>query len=253
MLTLVNIGNYLKWALCKIEVYADILEEIAVGASEQRVKYVDNIKAVAMLLVIAGHIRFISPGLKQWIYAFHVPLFFFASGLVSRFHEEHTLQYEMKFLYKKIETLLIPFLLWALIYCNFTFKNVLKVCYGNISTIYSGGSNGQLWFLPVMFLCVCYFEILDIFNSKHKIHRVSLLVIAGVLFLICTILPKIKYGYPMGLNISFPAFGFLLIGYLAKPFADSARSSVKRSGGVLQHLDLLQCSDLLQHLPLGLI
>ena len=49
--------------------------------------------------------------LTTWLYSFHVPLFFFLSGVT--FHYE---SYQLKeFIMKRLKVLLFPFLIWALI------------------------------------------------------------------------------------------------------------------------------------------
>lgn len=64
-----------------------------------RKKYVDYVKAIGIILVIAGHVNFANQPLKLWIYSFHMPLFFFATGLVF-YPQEMSLRY----LEKKIQS-----------------------------------------------------------------------------------------------------------------------------------------------------
>ncbi|UTY38328.1 hypothetical protein NMU03_11665 [Allocoprobacillus halotolerans] len=45
--------------------------------SHQRIKYIDIAKGIATLLVIIGHLSYTPPGIKAWLYTFHIPLFFF--------------------------------------------------------------------------------------------------------------------------------------------------------------------------------
>ena len=50
-----------------------------------RIEYLDIAKGIGMILVYIGHCRI--PGdnpLFQWIYSFHMPLFFFISGLLFK-------------------------------------------------------------------------------------------------------------------------------------------------------------------------
>jgi fucose 4-O-acetylase-like acetyltransferase len=50
---------------------------------EKRLEYIDIARGIGILLVVLGHsdARAISPLLFQWIYSFHMPLFFFLSGM----------------------------------------------------------------------------------------------------------------------------------------------------------------------------
>lgn len=47
---------------------------------EKRVEWIDMAKGIGLLFVFLGHLK--TPFLATWIYTFHMPLFFFLSGLV---------------------------------------------------------------------------------------------------------------------------------------------------------------------------
>lgn len=60
--------------------------------AKDRIIWIDNAKAIAILLVVVGHIiqfMYSPEGFDQnivfrYIYAFHMPLFFLLSGLVTK-------------------------------------------------------------------------------------------------------------------------------------------------------------------------
>ena len=52
--------------------------------NNQRILYIDYVKALAMILVIMGHVNFANQDIKAWIYSFHMPVFFFCTGLVLK-------------------------------------------------------------------------------------------------------------------------------------------------------------------------
>lgn len=45
-----------------------------------RIKWIDNARAIGILLVVLGH-SLIPASIQTYIYSFHMPLFFFLSGL----------------------------------------------------------------------------------------------------------------------------------------------------------------------------
>ena len=53
----------------------------------KRIKDIDILRAIAIILVIVGHTPYpgFNPELHKWIYAFHIPLFFFVSGISLSF------------------------------------------------------------------------------------------------------------------------------------------------------------------------
>ena len=83
-----------------------------------RIEYIDNIKGIACVLVVLGHAiqaavtEFDSNLLFKMIYSFHMPLFMFASGLTLFSVNKN---YDHKWLIKKFEGLIIPFVAWMLI------------------------------------------------------------------------------------------------------------------------------------------
>ena len=50
---------------------------------QKRVQYIENAKGIGILLVVLGHndMNAYHPTLHRFIYAFHMPLFFFLSGI----------------------------------------------------------------------------------------------------------------------------------------------------------------------------
>lgn len=175
--------------------------------TENRKNYVDYIKAIGMILVILGHINSVNSEMqiKQWIYSFHMPLFFFASGLLLK---KQT--FDINYIEKKFKSLLVPYLLWALIYSALNFKNILYILYGSYSSINKAESLSSLWFLPTMFLGIIMAQII-INISKNNI----ILICFMVLFMTASFfIPVISSGYPLCIDVSLAACSFILLGYI---------------------------------------
>ena len=83
----------------------------------KRVEWIDEAKALAIILVGVGHYS-CPEGLLTWIYTFHMPLFFILSGITSNFEK-----YPFKeFFLKKVRTLLFPWVIAVVI--NVVFQNL---------------------------------------------------------------------------------------------------------------------------------
>ena len=84
--------------------------EINKGILTKRIEWVDICKGLGICLVIIGHtsIANISPILYDWIYSFHMPLFYMLSGLMFNPDKYDTL---VKYLNRRVRSLIIPFLL----------------------------------------------------------------------------------------------------------------------------------------------
>ena len=197
--------------------------------NKKRLPYIDYIKAIGIILVIIGHINFANADCKTWIYSFHMPLFFFASGLVVNVKKKRDKDIELHFLYSKIGNLLYPYFVWAIIYAPLSIKNLLKILYGSYESIIKAKSLSSLWFLPVMFLTVCFFELFVYIQKKTKIQSnlfYSMIII--ITFMIGLILPNLEFGYPMGIDVVFTSLGFYSIGHFIRPAIDYVRKKEKK-------------------------
>lgn len=182
--------------------------------SSQRIHYLDYMKSLAMILVIMGHVNFANNAVKEWIYAFHMPAFFFCSGFVL--HNYSTSESNFKqIIYKRFKRLMIPYFLWAIIYAKLTVSNLGKIIYGSYWSITSSGALSSLWFLPVLFIALLLFYSLEIVILKRWTKILIILIVVLVGF----VLPHIKIGYPWAINVAFVAFGFLITSYYTKKFA----------------------------------
>lgn len=190
-----------------------------VGNTEQREHYVDFIKAIAIVLVILGHINSYNAPIKAWIYSFHMPVFFFATGLVLK-----NKKIDSKYLLSKVQRLIVPYFIWGLIYSGYSEKNLLKLIYGSYSTISSSGSLSSLWFLPTMFVSLILVQVLLKISNKF----VPLVVISVVSFCIGVFLPKMTNGYPFCIDIAFIIIPFILSGYFFNEEMHKNNSFLKR-------------------------
>lgn len=151
---------------------------MSAAASEvrgRRLEWVDAFKGIGILLVIVGHTSRI-PEVTQWIYSFHMPLFFWLSGYL--FHARPPRQ----FVRRKAFTLLVPYLFfgvvtwlfWALIENDYSdnpaaalpaLQNLFVGKAGNVNN----PSNAPLWFLLCLFMTECAF--LFLFLGMQKLAR----------------------------------------------------------------------------------
>ena len=113
----------------------------------QRIKWIDLTKGVAIFLMVCGHTG-IPSLISNWIWSFHMPLFFIISGMLFCPTKYTNIQ---KFIHRRIQTLIIPYITFSII--------VLATSENRISDlwIFEGWMNGcALWFLPVLFMTEIY-------------------------------------------------------------------------------------------------
>lgn len=177
---------------------------------EKRIEYLDIAKGIGIILVVVGHcLNSISfPG--RWIWSFHMPFFFFVSGV---FFKEIVFT---EYLKRKVDQLIIPFLFFGLLILllRTTFYNLnnwFEVFFGNIKGFLVLGKLDALWFLPILFFSSILFYVINLI----KIPSLRYLCLA-----ICIITSYILYNpdsdIPYSITTVFSATFFYGLGYTIK-------------------------------------
>ena len=112
----------------------------------KRIVEIDIAKGICILLMVIGHSGMTGYA-HNFIYSFHMPFFFFISGVTTNINRSFSV-----FLKNKVKGLVIPFLIYylihlpayALVYERSVWKQFLLECYSRI--------DGALWFVPILFL-----------------------------------------------------------------------------------------------------
>ena len=143
------------------------------GAQQGRVDWVDAAKGFGIILVVVGHATRGLLGARiltetasvqyvdTWIYSFHMPLFFFLTGLfIARSAEKNTL---LHFIFDKVATLAYPYFVWSII------TILLKTALGPLPTTPRSLRDlslifyhpiEQYWFLYTLFVLSISFKLL---------------------------------------------------------------------------------------------
>ncbi len=82
----------------------------------QRVEWADTLKAIGIFLVFLGHLQLSNKLVISYIYSFHMPLFFFVSGLFFKYSD--VTNGFKSFFIKKLRTRMVPYVLFGILtYC----------------------------------------------------------------------------------------------------------------------------------------
>ena len=159
-----------------------------------RIETADRLKALCIALMVIGHCE-IAPGLHDFIYLFHIPLFFFVSGF---FFKEGNALAKIKL---DVRRLLLPYavgvLLVALRYgidAARTGDFSLLPHFGMSALFVGNLAVGAIWFLPALFFCRAFFCLL----SKAKYGK---WIACGIGLAVCS-LPEgiwLPFGMQQGL------------------------------------------------------
>lgn len=180
----------------------------------ERLSWLDVLKGIGIIFVAIGHI-YSNQTVFNWLYSFHMPLFFLAAGWV---YKEKTVLTDIK---RRIQTIVVPYfsfgllvlLYWQVIERRFRDSDMsfIDSLFGLFSGCYDNlDFNVHLWFLPCFFVTVVLFNALVNLGGKKIAYIVS-----ALMSLIYIVLPMPEL--PWGINRVFKYMGFYAIGvFLAR-------------------------------------
>ncbi len=186
--------------------------EVNTNILHKRKAWIDNLRAVAMLLVIYGHL--LAGGGHSNYYIFSspvkIPLFFAISGYVFNSREG-----DIKGFFKNIiRTLVIPLLAFTIVLLPIKYI-AAKAGYTNHTTeevVASFLTGNEMWYLP----CIIFAEIIHFFTYKVSNNEISFIVIAILLSAAGFFMAHFSIMSFANINTAFIAQLFLLIGHILK-------------------------------------
>ena len=182
----------------------------------KRIELIDLAKAITIFLVILGHTtgNLDTPMYRRVLYSFHMPLFFFLAGLSIKPSLVKGWEMWLQFLKKNILALVVPFLVWGLIYAPFSFSNFPKLLYASWAALGKIGTLTSLWYLSAFFVARIMVQIIVSICVGRGVKKSLLFYVisASAMFAIGFLLPGIDNGYPWCLDVAFVASGFILLG-----------------------------------------
>ncbi len=175
----------------------------------ERLQWVDYAKGIGIFLVVFGHVlrSLVNSSMleqsalvgfvDQWIYGFHMPLFFFISGL---FVQRSLAKPFKHFVLDKLYVIAYPYFLWSVL------QTLLQIVVSRYTTINHPVSLSDIWkigYQPILQFWFLYtlFAILLVYGIFHK------LKLSPVVFLIFSVLLYCLHG----LNVSFGPWGVLYL------------------------------------------
>lgn len=187
----------------------------------ERIDFVDNAKAIGILMVVVGHATGTPSSLGTLIYGVHMPLFFFLSGYLL---SESRLTDSFRITATRLaRTLLIPYVLFftlSYLYWLGT-RNVGSRAgkFQNLSWsdplmgLASGIGpelfiNAALWFLPCLFtVTIGYIALRKVLSLKSTLFLAAIMALAVI-----DLVPRLDFRLPWGLDIGWVALSFFVAG-----------------------------------------
>ncbi|MFH1564792.1 MAG: acyltransferase family protein [bacterium] len=184
-----------------------------------RLNWLDSLKGIGIFFILLGHTPVTFRG---YIFTFHIPLFFFASGYL--FDSKKYAKFK-DFLKRKFKTLIIPYIYFSAIsvaiyvfYARFgatkeavNFKDIFFQFI--IAKRNSISYNKALWFLPVLFtISVIYFLLKKYIKDNLALISITIILSAmGYIYFKTLVKPKLFWTFDASIYyLVFYAFGNLV-------------------------------------------
>ena len=173
---------------------------------------IDIMKGIGILCMVMAHVYY-GRYFDHLVHAFHMPLFFFASGYLTQKLKCNRIDF-----FRKFKKVMIPYYFWGVLIITIDsfFKNIswtksiYHLLWENSSDLYDAG---PLWFLSAYYISGLIFNIIMV-NVKNKyLSYITIIIISLFGITVNTILGS---RLPMSLDVAMVSSGFWLTGYFIK-------------------------------------
>ena len=178
--------------------------------NKRRLDYLDLAKGIGILLVTIGHVYGYDANIfENWMFSFHMPLFFIVSGCLIKLKNENI---SKNTIIKRFKSLMIPYICFSAIFLienMFLYNFNIPIIKSYIIQVVFLGGIQALWFLPCLFVAEILFLLLN--QIKIKGLKITSLILC---FIISYYISTVNYNYTMKFSSRvLIATGFIWIGY----------------------------------------
>lgn len=208
---------------------------------KERYEELDIMKGIGIILVYLGHSFNLCE--LEWnkefeylygtIYSFHMPLFFFISGLLSNKDKKLELK---KFYIGKVKRLLIPYLFINLIdfFSRMMFPKVVNSNFSGLKEVLFYGTKIS-WFVYTLFIIFMIFPFLDKYILKKDKYYLF-----GLLLIILNYLKIFENIEIFSLNAIIIFYIYFYLGYIIKPiYSEKIKFKIKKEKKILFILNII--------------
>lgn len=188
--------------------------------TEKRVAWIDVFKLLGIIAIFSGHCGVNTGGLHDFVFSYHVPLFFFVAGIFADSLEDLRMGQAV---IKKIRQIMLPYLFFVIISMPVIILTTNETVYTYMAYIkqFVFGIRNQvyassLWFFPCLF-CMCI-----MFDALRRILKkpVLLLITSFIFYFISIFLlpnnPNVTPSWIFNLDSAMYYMIYYAIGYLLR-------------------------------------
>ncbi len=149
---------------------------------KDRYDWVDYLRFIGMFYIYLGHFGQAAGKLYPFVFTFHVPMFFFISGLMVKSPKSNSDVLSLTI--RSFKRIMIPYAVFSVIGIVFltikdqhSINNVMKMIEVSISGVRNNTPLATLWFFPCLFVVFVYYYVLNrLISSKLIIFIISLII-----------------------------------------------------------------------------
>ena len=218
-----NVVYYIKWEVLFI-----------MSAKKERILWMDIAKGLAMFLVCWGHEN-VNPIPNNWIYSFHMPLFFMLSGMTFAFNKETN---AAKYIKKKAKGLLIPYVFLNIIVIPLSYidgaitgEHIQSIPEFLLGILISQKGSGFLmpsnttWFIATLFITDIVFFLFWKILKKDRFIFIALPVFSFLCYALGLMNPP--GGSPWHVKTVATSVIFYMVGYFFLKYISSLKEFLK--------------------------
>ena len=184
---------------------------------------INLLKAIAIALVVSGHLEFSIFGMFP-PYSFQLALFFFISGMLFK---DKYLDSVQEFIKRRVKSLLVPYFLYSAFYCVVTFVIFkltgkfwgMDLSFKNffITPFLNGHQfdlSCPLWFVPQLFITMISFLFLErVMREKSELFKAVFYTVLGFVAIPLTKAFPLTPAFLLGIRTMFSLF-FVYLGHI---------------------------------------
>lgn len=195
---------------------------------KSRILYIDLARGITMLTILWGHVM-LTGVVNQIVYAFHIPVFFFLSGMV--FKQEKYPDFT-SFVKRRMKTLLVPYAFYSLVTWIWWLGDCvskgysLAGCYRPLlQTVIAQGSAGYMLHNPALWFVTCLFVVEVIYYFICKLPNTGNVIVSVILAILGyhMMKPNAYFDFktlPWNIEVAFAAMIFYAMGNLFSQWID---------------------------------
>ncbi len=190
------------------------------GMTEKRVEWIDVFKLLGIIAIFCGHFGRNTGGLHEFVFYYHVPLFFFSAGIFADSLENLKMGQAVR---KKLSQIMLPYLFFSMISMPIILLTTNESIYtymAYVKQFICGIRNemytSSLWFFPCLFCMCIMFDIL-----RRILIKPVLLLLASLLIYFVTVFllpdnPGVTPSWIFNIDSAMHYMIYYAVGYLLR-------------------------------------